>query len=74
MARGTMVTFVIGVVMLGAGLLIISLVRPRDGKRAAFMKSEFIELVIMLLVIALVLGGTGTLIGSVAELIMGTEV
>ena len=32
-----MVTFVIGAVMLGAGILIISIVRPRDGKRAAFM-------------------------------------
>jgi hypothetical protein len=67
-------TFIIGVVMLGTGLFILSIARSRDGRRTAFMESGFIESAVMLLVIVLVLGGIGILIGSAAELIEGAEV
>ena len=56
--------------MLSAGLFILSIARPRDGGQAAFMKSELFEFAVMLLVIALVLGGTGIIIGSAAELVV----
>lgn len=64
-------TFIIGFAMLGAGVLLLFIAQPREGKQAAFMKPGFIEFSVMMLVIVLVLGGLGMLIGSIANLIAG---
>ena len=64
-------TFIVGFVLLGSGVIILSIARPRDGKQAAFMKSEIIESAVVLLTIVLVLGGWGILIGSTLNLLAG---
>ena len=59
--------FVLGVVLLGAGILVLRILSPMSGNQPAFMKRPGAPTAAIFVVQALILGGLGLLIGGAAN-------